>query len=74
MIAQYGAGEIPFEQFREVFFGGQEYEGDFHFNMFTTASLGELMSEAGLVDVVTEAEGRPNGLCLEFQMAGTRPK
>jgi predicted SAM-dependent methyltransferase len=73
MVRRYEAGEMPFEQFREVFFGGQEYEGDFHFNMFTAEFLGELLREAGLVEVEVEAEDQPNGLCYEFQIAATRP-
>lgn len=73
MIDRYGAGEIPYEQFREVFFGGQEYEGDFHFNMFTTESLSELFADVGLEDVRVEASDRPNGKCYEFQIAATRP-
>jgi predicted SAM-dependent methyltransferase len=74
MIRRYEAGEMPFEQFREVFFGGQEYEGDFHFNMFTEESLRELLEEAGLVDVVLEASDRANGQCYELQIAATRPE
>lgn len=73
MVRRYQAGEMPFEQFREVFFGGQEYEGDFHFNMFTVDSLTDLLIEVGLKDVVVEAQDRPNGQCFEFQVAATRP-
>ena len=42
MIEQYVA-RIDFEALRLVAYGGQEYEGDFHFTAFTTESLGELM-------------------------------
>lgn len=71
MIRRYGAGEMPYEQLREVFFGGQEYEGDFHFNMFTAASLAELLTAVGLDDVRVEASDRPNGQCFELQIAAT---
>lgn len=73
MVRRHHDGEIPFEQFREVFFGGQEYEGDFHFNMFTTESLSELLRGAGLVEVRIEDDDRVNGNCREFQIAATRP-
>ncbi len=73
MIRHYESGGMPYEQFREVFFGGQEYEGDFHFNMFTVESLSELLRDTGLVDVTVEAADRPNGQCYEFQIAATRP-
>jgi len=64
---------VSYGDLREVLYGGQEYEGDFHFNMYTTDSLGELLTAAGLVDVEVEAEGRRNGSCLEFQIVARRP-
>lgn len=73
MLAAHAAGSIPYADLREVLYGGQEYEGDFHFNMYTTGSLGELLTEAGLVDVEVEAAGRRNGACLEFQIVARRP-
>lgn len=73
MIRRHRAGEIPFDQFREVFFGGQEYEGDFHFNMFTTESLSEILIAAGLSGPLIEAEDRRNGMCFEFQISATKP-
>src|SRR5262249_49419825 len=30
MLSELVAGRYPFSDFREVFFGGQEYDGDFH--------------------------------------------
>jgi hypothetical protein len=73
MLAAHAEGSIPYADLREVLYGGQEYEGDFHFNMYTTDSLGELLTEAGLVDVQVEAAGRRNGACLEFQIVARRP-
>jgi len=74
MLAGFTSGQIPYEDLRQVIFGGQEYEGDFHFNMYTTASIGELFEAAGLIDVSIEAEGRRNGACLEMQVAARRAK
>lgn len=73
MIAAYGAGEMPYEHLREVLFGGQEYEGDFHLNMYTVESLSLILKEAGLADITVEAEARPNGICLEMQLSGQVP-
>ncbi|HQF93425.1 MAG TPA: hypothetical protein PLS46_04640 [Microthrixaceae bacterium] len=73
MLTGYAAGQISFDDLREVTFGGQEYEGDFHFNFYTTESLAELLTAAGFDDVTIEAEGRPNGKCLEFQVAARKP-
>ena len=47
MLAGIAAGSYSFEHFREVLFGGREYEGDFHFNLFTPDSLSNLLVEAG---------------------------
>ena len=43
MIDQYKGGEISFENLRQVAYGGQEYEGDFHFTAFTPDSLRDLL-------------------------------
>ncbi len=73
MLEGFAAGELPYADLREVLFGGQEYEGDFHFNMFTTASIRELLETAGFVDVVIADEGRRNGACLELQVVARKP-
>jgi len=46
MVAECAAGRIPYEDFFEVTYGGQEYSGDFHFAGFTAESLCELLEEA----------------------------
>jgi hypothetical protein len=55
-----------------VTFGGQEYEGDFHFTMFTPSSLTTLVTRAGFADVTVVDRARPNGDCLEFELVATR--
>jgi hypothetical protein len=73
MMSGFADGSVRYEDLREVLFGGQEYEGDFHFNMYTTETLSRILSDAGLVEVKVEAEGRPNGACLEMQLSARRP-
>jgi predicted SAM-dependent methyltransferase len=73
MLSGFADGSVRYEDLREVLFGGQEYEGDFHFNMYTTETLSGILSDAGLEDVKVEAEGRPNGACLEMQLSARRP-
>ena len=51
MIREYEAGRYAYDELREVMFGGQDYDGDFHFNMFTPDSLKRLLLEAGFEDV-----------------------
>ena len=74
MMKAYFAGEMPFEQLRNVTFGGQDYKGDFHFTMLNTESLGNLLLEAGFVDLKVIAENRVNGDCREFEIAAMRPE
>ena len=73
MIKAYAAGEYPFERLREVTFGSQDYDGDFHFNMLTAASLSAMLTEAGLTDIAVIAENRENAGCKEFEISARRP-
>jgi predicted SAM-dependent methyltransferase len=72
MINEYQKGELPYNDFREVLFGGQDYDGDFHFNMFTPASLSELLVEAGFEDVRIIDSNRRNGKCYEFEISAAK--
>jgi predicted SAM-dependent methyltransferase len=74
MMDRYSRGDYPYQSLREVTFGGQDYEGDFHFNMFTPASLTELMEEAGFKDVRIVESGRRNGECYEFEIVATKQR
>lgn len=73
MIDQYRDGTIAFENLREVVYGGQEYEGDFHHTAFTPDSLSVLLGKVGFVDVELVERGRKNGACLEFELTARRP-
>jgi Methyltransferase domain len=73
MIEACAKGTIPFAQFRDVAYGGQEYVGDFHHNGFTPESLRGLLRDVGLENVTLIAQGRPNGLCLEFEITARKP-
>ncbi|MCU1500245.1 MAG: hypothetical protein JWM47_4198 [Acidimicrobiales bacterium] len=74
MTLAYAAGEMTFGALREVTYGSQEYDGDFHFNGFTPDTFSALLTSSGLVDPTVIASARPNGLCLEFEIAATRPR
>lgn len=73
MLEAWARGETGFENLRRIFYGDQEYEGDFHYDMFTPDSLRALFVEAGLVDVQIPAHARRNGDCFEFEIVGRRP-
>lgn len=72
MIEGYSTGDYPYEHLREVTFGSQDYDGDFHFNMFTPDSLTDILTEAGLKDVQVVEKGRVNGACMEFEITGRK--
>jgi hypothetical protein len=73
MIAAYEKGATSFETLRSVAYGGQEYEGDFHFTGFSPTSLVELLTEAGFENAEVIAHARPNGDCLECEVSARRP-
>lgn len=73
MMRACAAGAVSFEDLREVTFGGQDYEGDFHFTMFSVESLTLLLEQAGLVEVEVVADGRRNGMCLEMELVARKP-
>lgn len=72
MLRSWGEGRLSFDDLRTVTFGGQEYDGDFHFTMFTADSLTAQLRKAGLDDVEVVATGRRNGLCLELELRAGR--
>lgn len=72
MLADFAAGEMSFDDLREVTYGLQDYEGDYHFNMFSRDQLAGLLREAGFVDVDFAAQGRRNGKCREMEIRGIR--
>ena len=69
MIREYSNGEYPYDDMREVMYGAQDYDGDFHFNMFTPISLNELLQEAGFKNIIIVESARKNGKCFEFEIS-----
>jgi hypothetical protein len=72
MLADFAAGEMPFDDLREVTYGLQEYDGDYHFNMFSRDQLSGLLREAGFVDVTFAFQGRRNGKCRDMEIRAVR--
>jgi len=62
-----------FDDFREVLFGAQDYEGDYHYNLFTPESMRRLLEEVGFRDIEVPVSGRRNGKCFEFEIVAARP-
>lgn len=72
MTEAYVQGEFSFEQLRLATFGGQEYEGDFHYTGFTVDSVSALLHESGFAEVEVVESGRMNGECLELEVRARR--
>ena len=70
MMEQYLKGDFPFERLRMVTFGAQDYDGDFHYNMFSKESLKNLFLEVGLVNIEFPVIGRWNSGCYEMEVVG----
>jgi predicted SAM-dependent methyltransferase len=68
MLARLGDGRLPLRDFKTLTFGMQDYEGDDHFAMYTTATLGAALREAGFSEVQVVARDRMNGLCPEMEL------
>jgi predicted SAM-dependent methyltransferase len=73
MLAGIAAGNYRFSDFREVLFGAQDYEGDFHFNLFTPDTLCALLEEAGFAEINIKERARINGKCFEFEVSAVKP-
>lgn len=73
MIRAASAGSYDPEDFREVLFGAQDYNGDFHYNLLWPESFADLLREAGFDDVDVPVRGRRNGKCFEFEIVAARP-
>ena len=72
MIQEYTLGKYSYDDMREVMYGAQDYDGDFHFNMFTPASMKSLLEEAGFTAVHINAAGRSNGKCYELEVSARK--
>lgn len=72
MLNQYVSGNYPYDDMREVMYGAQDYQGDFHFNMFTPESIQQLLVEAGFKKVIVIEKGRRNGKCFELEITAQK--
>lgn len=73
MAKAHSVGDMSFEDLRLVTFGEQEYDGDFHYTMFSKESLSDLLTEVGFRRIEVIASGRKNGACLEMEVLAERP-
>lgn len=72
MIQAYAKGEMSFDDLNLVTFGKQDYDGDFHFVMFSVESMSRLLKMSGFTSIQVIAENRVNGLCREMEIVATK--
>jgi predicted SAM-dependent methyltransferase len=72
MMKRWIEGKFAYEDLREVTFGGQEYEGNHHHNMFTPSSLEQMLRDASFREVRPLAVARVNGKCLEMEFEAVK--
>lgn len=72
MMRAYTAGNRSYDDLREVIYGGQTYDRDFRYNVFTPASITELLTAGGFSAVKVIEAARVNGKSLEFEIEATR--
>ena len=68
MLDRLQRGEMSLADFKLLTFGGQDYEGDDHFAMYTPDTLGALLREVGFERVEVVAAERMNGICPEMEV------
>jgi hypothetical protein len=72
MIKEFSKGRFAYKDLHEALYGAQEYQGDFHFILFTPQSLANLLRETGYCDVTIVDEGRRNGSCYELEICARK--
>lgn len=68
MLASHKRGEMSFDTLTEITFGKQDYDGDFHYAMYSPQTLTDLLSEAGFKQIEVLADDRINGDCREMEV------
>jgi len=72
MLEAVAKDEMSFDDFREVLFGGQDYDGDFHYNLITPDTFTGYLLRAGFKDITREYVGKRNGKCFEFKISAKK--
>jgi hypothetical protein len=72
MLQAVSNGSMDFDDFREVLFGAQDYDGDFHYNLVTPASYARSLSRAGFIEIREDYVGQRTGKCFEFMISARK--
>jgi hypothetical protein len=72
ILRKLNEGDMDMERFKELTFGGQEYEGNDHMNALTPKTLTENLLDAGFVDIEIVCEERDNSGCPEMEITARK--
>ncbi|TCS98799.1 hypothetical protein EDC36_104223 [Tepidimonas ignava] len=72
MLQAHLAGAMTEADLVHVLYGGQDYEGDFHYHAYSPESLMAELAASGFSAVECVARGRRNGLCFECEVHARR--
>ncbi|MCA9335376.1 hypothetical protein KC967_00545 [Candidatus Saccharibacteria bacterium] len=73
MVFDYADKRITWDNLRQVVMGGQDYNSDYHFNMFSKGYMKKLCEDTlpeATIEIVET--GRRNGECLEMEVKITK--
>jgi predicted SAM-dependent methyltransferase len=68
MIERFNDGRLALQDFKLLTFGGQDYQGDDHFSMFTPETLSDMLRSTGFEHITVVVTERMNGLCPEMEV------
>ncbi|WP_449290609.1 methyltransferase domain-containing protein [Oscillibacter ruminantium] len=68
MIETYQAGSMTFEELGRIIMGGQDYQLDYHYAVYSPETVCAMLERAGFRDIQLVARGRENGGCKESEI------
>jgi predicted SAM-dependent methyltransferase len=74
MMEKLNSGEMSLSRFKELTFGGQEYEGNDHFSMYTPKTLRDVLTGVGFEEPELIVVDRDNGGCPEMELLAKKPE
>lgn len=72
MIKAYDAGEIDFNTLGTLIMGGQDYQLDYHYAVYSPGLVVSMLENAGFHNIQVVAQGRENGGCRETEIVAIK--
>ena len=72
MLQAYEAGEMDFNLLARIIMGGQDYQLDYHYAVYSPQLVVAMLQNAGFHDIQIVARGRENGGCRETEIVAIK--